>query len=81
MGPWVLYGYVALWNAGDTPPREVGSIPTLSTIRQITENKTAVKFADNLVNKTVVTWACSSVGRALVLQTSCRVFDSRQVHQ
>ena len=26
-----LYGYVALWNAGDTPPGEVGSIPTIST--------------------------------------------------
>jgi hypothetical protein len=27
------YRYLALWNAGDIPPREVGSIPTVSTIK------------------------------------------------
>ena len=25
------YGYVALWNVGLNPAREVGSIPTIST--------------------------------------------------
>ena len=29
---YILYGYVALWNAGIKPPREVGSTPTVSTI-------------------------------------------------
>ena len=28
----IIYGYVALWNAGIKPPREVGSTPTISTI-------------------------------------------------
>lgn len=31
-----LYGYVALWNAGLDPPREVGSTPTVSTRTLVT---------------------------------------------
>ena len=42
---YIKYGHVALGNAGQGPPGEVGSTPTVSTreVRSVTDSSSALK--------------------------------------